>query len=63
MSTRTDGRTGNAEVIDNYNTTQEGRYKEQKAIDERGGKQNLDNKRNEVSPEKMKELEKEHGPS
>ena len=61
MQTRTDGRTGQAKTIDTYKTRQQGRYKEQKAIDQRGGKQNLDNKRNEVSPKKMKELNKKYG--
>ncbi|WP_246029404.1 RHS repeat domain-containing protein [Pedobacter nototheniae] len=49
-----------AEVIDHYdpNNKEEGQYKEQKAIDENGGVQNLDNKRREVSEERMKEIEK-----
>jgi hypothetical protein len=33
---------------------QEGRAKEQKAIDDRGGVKNLDNKRNEIAPPKKK---------
>jgi hypothetical protein len=39
-----------AKVIDTYDPTNvnEGRQKEQKAIDDRGGIDNLDNKRNEV---------------
>ena len=39
-----------AEVIDNYdsNIIQDGRKKEQKAIDDNGGVENLDNKRNEI---------------
>jgi hypothetical protein len=45
-----------------YKTTDEGQYKEQKEMDARGGKDKLDNKRNEVSPERMKELEKKYGP-
>ncbi|HET8891879.1 MAG TPA: RHS repeat-associated core domain-containing protein [Candidatus Angelobacter sp.] len=61
MQTRTDGRTGKATKVDTYKTKGEGRYKEQKAIDQRGGKGNLDNKRNEVAPDKMKELEKKYG--
>jgi len=61
MQTRTDGRTGKATKVDTYKTRTEGRYKEQKAIDQRGGKGNLDNKRNEVAPDKMKELEKKYG--
>jgi len=61
METRTDGRTGKAATVDTYKTTQEGRFKEQKAIDERGGVQNLDNKRNEVSAQKMKELQEQYG--
>lgn len=54
-----------AEVIDTYDSDKpgEGAYKEQKAIDNNGGVENLDNKRNEVSPERMKELEKKHGQS
>jgi RHS repeat-associated protein len=61
----TDGRdrTG-AEVIDTYDSNKpgEGAYKEQKAIDNEGGVDNLDNKRNEVNKERMKELEKKYGP-
>jgi len=40
-----------AEVVDTYNAsdTQEGRQKEQQHIDQNGGVQNLDNKRNELS--------------
>jgi RHS repeat-associated protein len=62
MQTRTDGRTGKATKVDTYKTKQEGRYKEQKAIDQNGGKQKLDNKRNEVAPDKMKDLDKKYGP-
>jgi hypothetical protein len=52
-----------AENVDTYNAddVQEGQYKEQKIIDENGGKENLDNKRNEVKPERQKELEKKYG--
>jgi RHS repeat-associated protein len=52
-----------AEIIDTYDPDQpgQGAYKEQKAIDENGGLDNLDNKRQEVSPERMKELEKKYG--
>jgi RHS repeat-associated protein len=61
----TDGRdrTG-AEVIDTYDSNKpgEGAYKEQKAIDNEGGVDKLDNKRNEVNKERMKELEKKYGP-
>ena len=39
-----------ATIIDTYDNTPEGRAKEQKAIDENGGLQNLDNKRNEIAP-------------
>jgi hypothetical protein len=46
--------------VDTYKTTEEGRYKEQKAIDQRGGVNNLDNKRNEVNQRKMEELKKKH---
>ena len=40
-----------AEVVDTYNAadTQEGRQKEQQHIDQNGGVQNLDNKRNEIN--------------
>ncbi|MGS2764255.1 DUF6443 domain-containing protein [Sinomicrobium sp. M5D2P9] len=50
-------------VIDTYDPTKpgEGAYKEQKAIDQHKGIENLDNKRNERTPEKMKELEKKYG--
>jgi hypothetical protein len=49
-----------AEVIDTYDPKNpvEGRVKEQEAIDNHGGVENLDNKRNEVAPEKMPELKK-----
>lgn len=60
MNTRTDGRTGKATAVDNYKTTEEGRYKEQKAIDQSGGVRNLDNKRNEVNQQKMDELKKKY---
>jgi RHS repeat-associated protein len=60
METRTDGRTGKATAVDSYKSTEEGRYKEQKAIDQRGGVQNLDNKRNEVNQQKMQELKKKY---
>ena len=52
-----------AEVIDTYDSSKKGQgaYKEQKAIDSRGGVDKLDNKRNERSPEKMKELDKKYG--
>jgi hypothetical protein len=41
-----------AKVIDRYdaNDVMEGRIKEQRAIDQRGGIKNLDNKRNEIPP-------------
>jgi len=41
-----------AEIIDKYDTTKEGRVKEQKGIDDNGGVGNLDNKRNEIAPGK-----------
>jgi len=49
-----------AEVIDTYDpkNVEEGQYKEQKAINEHGGVDKLDNKRNEVNKDRMKELEK-----
>ena len=52
-----------AEIIDTYdaNNKSEGAFKEQKHIDNEGGLNNLDNKRNEVSPKNMKELEQKHG--
>jgi len=46
-----------------YGTTEEGRFKEQKEIDKRGGVEKLDNKRNELNSEKMKDLEKKFGQS
>ncbi|MGH9530767.1 MAG: RHS repeat-associated core domain-containing protein, partial [Terriglobales bacterium] len=58
MQTRSDGRTGKAKVVDKYKTKGEGRLKEQKQIDKRGGVKSLDNKRNEVDPKKMPELKK-----
>lgn len=44
-----------AEVVDRYNAsdTQEGRIKEQQQIDQNGGVQNLDNKRNEIRKDKQ----------
>ncbi|TCN50004.1 RHS repeat-associated core domain-containing protein, partial [Flavobacterium circumlabens] len=53
----------NAEVIDTYDPSKKGQgaYKEQKAIDKNGGVKSLDNKRNEASPERMKELKKKYG--
>ena len=41
-----------AEVVDAYDAddVKKGRVAEQKAIDERGGVENLDNKRNEIAP-------------
>lgn len=51
-----DGRDRNgAEILDTYGDTQEGRVKEQKAIDDNGGLGELDNKRNEISNEKREE--------
>ena len=50
-----DGRDrSNAEVVDTYNTRQEGRVKEQRAIDGGGEVKELDNKRNEIAPENRK---------
>ena len=48
-----------AEVIDRYDADVKdlGSYKEQKAIDANGGVEALDNKRREVSVERMKKLE------
>jgi RHS repeat-associated protein len=63
-SGKPDGRNrADAEVVDTYdpNNKGEGAYKEQKQIDKAGGVDNLDNKRNEVKPEKMKVLEKTYG--
>jgi RHS repeat-associated protein len=40
----------NARVVGHYDTTQEGRIKEQREIDANGGIGNLDNKRNEIAP-------------
>jgi hypothetical protein len=60
-----DGRNrgGDTEVIDKYDPKNpgEGAYKEQKAIDKEGGIENLDNKRNEVRPDRMKDLENTYG--
>jgi len=59
-----DGRVRKDEdVIGEYdpNAPGQGAYKEQKAIDKEGGIDKLDNKRNERTPEKMKELEKKYG--
>jgi hypothetical protein len=45
-----DGRDrANAEVVDSYSTTNEGKVKEQQAMDNSGGVKNLDNKRNEIA--------------
>jgi RHS repeat-associated protein len=41
-----------AEVVDKYKGTRDGRTKEQKAMDKEGGVEKLDNKRNEIAPEK-----------
>ena len=53
----------NEDVIGEYdpNAPGAGAYKEQKAIDKEGGIGKLDNKRNERTPKKMKELEKKYG--
>ncbi len=59
-----DGRDRNkAEVIDEYNADDavEGSYKEQKAINENGGIDNLDNKRNEMSTERFNDAKKKYG--
>ena len=61
MKTRTDGRTGKAKTVDTYKSRKEGQYKEQKHMDKRGGVDKLDNKRREVSKERMKALEKKFG--
>lgn len=49
-----------AEVIDTYDPSnrEEGQYKEQKAMDNNGGVENLDNKSREVSEKRMKDLER-----
>lgn len=56
-------REGNTKVVDKYDPSKPGHgaYKEQKAIDKRGGVTKLDNKRNEASAKRMKELEKKYG--
>jgi hypothetical protein len=53
-----------ADIIDTYDPANpgEGPYKEQKAMDDNGGLDNLDNVRREVNEERMKELEKKYGP-
>jgi hypothetical protein len=61
MKTRTDGRSGPAKAVDKYKTDEEGSYKEQKEMDKRGGRDNLDNRRREVSPKRMEKLEKKYG--
>jgi hypothetical protein len=40
-----------ATEVDEYETTQEGKVKEQKEMNARGGLDELDNKRNEIAPE------------
>ena len=52
-----------AKVVDQYNAenSEEGSYKEQKAMDARGGVKRIDNKRREVNPLRMSELEKKYG--
>jgi len=52
-----------AEIIEKYDSSKPGAgsYKEQKAIDKAGGVKNLDNKRNEVNPNRMKDLENKYG--
>ena len=54
----------NEDEIDTYDPKKpgQGSYKEQQYIDKEGGIKNLDNKRNEVSPEKMQQLENLYGP-
>jgi uncharacterized protein RhaS with RHS repeats len=48
---KADGRDrSNAKVVEHYDVTQEGRIKEQRAIDANGGLSKLDNKRNEIAP-------------
>ncbi|MBP6014572.1 MAG: hypothetical protein KBA31_20255 [Alphaproteobacteria bacterium] len=56
-------RGGNTEVIDTYDPKNpgEGAYKEQRALDDAGGVSKTDNKRNEVSDERMKRLEQCYG--
>ncbi|UKB82722.1 hypothetical protein LF887_17130 [Chryseobacterium sp. MEBOG06] len=51
-----------AKVIDKYDpkNSEEGAYKEQKAIDERGGIDKLDNKRNEMNPERFKNAKEKY---
>ena len=52
-----------AKVVDTYkkNDKDERRYKEQKAIDQRGGKENLDNKRREVNEKQQEKYKKKYG--
>jgi hypothetical protein len=52
-----------AKVIDTYDpaNVEEGQYKEQKAMDDKGGLPNLDNKRREVNVEKQKALKRKYG--
>ncbi len=51
------------EIVDKYDPTDaaEGQYKEQRAIDNSGGLDNVDNKRREVSSERMQGLERKYG--
>ncbi len=51
-----------AKVVDTYDPSKpgQGAYKEQKTIDKSGGIKKLDNKRNEVSLERMKKLKKKY---
>jgi hypothetical protein len=50
-----------AEVVDRYdpNKPMEGRIKEQEQMDVRGGVQKLDNRRNEIAPEKWEQIKRE----
>lgn len=62
MATRTDARTGPAKPIDTFNAQDRahGQYKEQRAMNARGGVRNLDNKRNEVNQKRYEELKKSY---
>ena len=56
-------RNDETELVDKYDPddTAEGAFREQRAMDKHGGLENLDNKRREVSPERMQQLEKKYG--
>ena len=62
MATRRDGRTGPATKVDSFKKgdLNHRHYKEQLQIDQHGGKQDLDNKRNAASPNRMEKLKEKY---